>query len=132
MSTRCNIHFTETWGDGGQQNLLANVYQHSDGYPDGVLPELQEFFEAVEAQTSDTRFTDAQYLAAKFVVWQAWQMAKINGRFSFGEAESTVAPLDFLGVGVTQHDAGDGEYVYTVDCTNLDENGRPTVTYKER
>lgn len=28
-------------------------------------------------------------------------------------------------------DAGDGEYVYTVDCVRLDENGRPAVRIEE-
>lgn len=113
MSTRCNIHFTEH--DAG--TVVANVYRHSDGYPEGVLPDLQQFFTDVEDQTSDTRFDDPSYLAAKFVVWQAGQYAR-GGK-----------PLDFLSVGVSTADAGDGEYVYTVACSRPFSGGRPEVTW---
>ena len=108
MGTRSNIHFNG-WGE-----TQANVYRHWDGYPEAVLPDLRRFFETIESQTSDTRYNDPTYLAAKFVVFQAGS----EGR------------LDFTGVGVVLNDAGDGEYVYTVDCDNHDENGRPTVTYE--
>lgn len=109
MSTRCNIHFT--YGD----RVQANIYRHYDGYPEEVLPDLEKFFSEVEAQTSDTRFNDPSYLAAKFVVWQASQ-------YSLSEK-----PLAFLGIGVTQQDAEDGEYTYKVDCTRHDEKGHPIV-----
>jgi len=115
MSTRCNIHFT--WGS---QDTEANIYRHYDGYPDGVLPDLQKFFADVEAQTGDTRFNDASYLAAKFVVWQASQFAQDASK-----------PLAFLGLGVVPGDAGDGEYVYTVNCGKPGPDGRPEVTYRK-
>lgn len=119
MSTRCNIHFN--YADG---TIAANVYRHSNGYPDGVLPDLERFFADVEAQTSDTRFNDASYLAAKFVVWQAAEYA--NWRTS---KPGEVKPLNFLSVGVVMRDAGDGEYVYEV--TESRDGGRPTVTHRE-
>jgi hypothetical protein len=113
MSTRANIHFTHG------NSILANVYKHSDGYPEGMLPVLEKFFRAVEEQASDTRFSDPEYLAAKFVVYLAH------------EYPSPGEPLAFLGVGVVTRDAGDGEYIYTVDCGHLDAHGRPTVTHRE-
>jgi hypothetical protein len=119
MSTRANIHFTDRTGQ-----VAANIYRHSDGYPEGVLPDLEKFFDAVEAQVpNDTRFGDPEYLAAKFVVWQAWENAGI-----LASDPLQVAPLAFLSVGVTTEDAGDGEYVYTVTCHG---DGRPKVTYRE-
>ena len=108
MSTRCNIHFAYSTDEPPE----ANIYRHSDGYPEG-----EEFFTEVEAQTTDTRFNDPSYLAAKFVVWQAGQFAK----------HGSGQPLDFLSLGVTNKDAGDGEYVYTVICGN----GRPEVIHRE-
>lgn len=120
MSTRCNIHFTYD----GRDKVLANVYRHSDGYPDGVLPDLDKFFAAVEDQTEDTRFNDPTYLAAKYVVWQAGEYARYGDALAGGRP----APLAFLGVGVTTYDAGDGEYVYTVACKS---DGRPEVTSRE-
>lgn len=121
MSTRCNIHFTDRTGE-----VEANIYRHGDGYPEGVLPDLEKFFAAVEAQTRDTRYNDPSYLAAKFVVWQAWESAQAwAGVFSDSAAP---APLAFLSVGIMSQDAGDGAYVYTVTCHG---DGRPTVTYRE-
>ena len=124
MSTRCNIHFNYP---GGQ--TAANVYRHSDGYPDGVLPDLERFFVAVEAQTDDTRFGDPSYLAAKFVVWQAGEYAF---RYDFSSPDLKkipTEPLDFLGVGVMVHDAGDAEYLYEVTAST--DGGRPAVTHRE-
>jgi hypothetical protein len=119
MSTRCNIHFTQG------EKVRANIYRHSDGYPEGVLPDLDRFFEAVEKQTNgDTRFNDPEYLAAKYVVWQANEYAaySMNAMVDTGK----VRMLDFLSVGVTMQDASDGEYVYDVACEG---SGRPKVSY---
>jgi len=120
MSTRCNIHFGDRRD--GVFVTEANVYRHSDGYPDsqhGVPASLERFFAAVKEQTSDTRFNDPSYLAAKFVVWQA------------GEYASNGKPLDFLSVGIMARDAGDAAYIYEVDSNKLDANGNPTVIYRE-
>lgn len=118
MSTRCNIHFTASPDSPPE----ANIYRHSDGYPEGVLPDLEKFFAEVERQTEGgmggTRFSDPSYLAAKFVVWQAGEFAK------YGSGN----PLDFISLGITDQDAGDGEYVYTVVCSG---SGRPTVLHRE-
>jgi hypothetical protein len=117
MSTRASIHFTSK----GHEEIEANVYRHSDGYPDteyGVPADLDRFFQDVEKQTGgDTRFNDPSYLAAKYVVWQAGQYAGDKKR-----------PLSFLSVGVQVSDPGDIEYIYTVESQ---PQGRPVVTWKE-
>lgn len=114
MSTRCNIHFDQ------EGETIANIYRHSDGYPEAVLPDLQEFFAAVQEQTLDTRFSDPSYLAAKFVVWQAERFSR-SGR-----------PLNFLSLGIVNEDAKDGEWVYTVHCHNKwNEPGFPKVTHRK-
>jgi len=119
MSTRCNIHFVE--GDRRE----ANIYRHCDGYPDGdsgVIADLQSFFTQVKKECEKDmygcRFEDASYLAAKFIVWQAGQ-------------NSAPGSLAFGSLGVMGRDAGDAEYIYTVNCDELDHNGFPTVTYTE-
>jgi hypothetical protein len=116
MSTRCNIHFTY---DGDVQ---SNVYVHSDGYPDGIhgIPaRLKEFFAELESQTSDRRYGDPEYLAAKFVVWVAGQYARDPAK-----------PLEFLSVGVCLRDHADIEFVYTVECGTRGADSRPVVTWK--
>jgi hypothetical protein len=114
MSTRCTIHFAYGF------DTMAIVYRHHDGYPDGehgIVATLNKFFDAVEAQTADTRFGDPTYLAAKFVVYQAAEYSK----------DSSGKPLDFLSVGVCTEDPGDIAYRYLLDCKGRDEDGRPTI-----
>ena len=121
MSTRCIINF------GVGSSIDAKVYRHSDGYPDGILPDLKKFFKDVMAQTKDTWFDDPSYLAAKFVVWQASLYAqKLDDKFQYVPAEM----LDFTGVGICQENPGDIDYEYFVDCGHMDAKGRPTVTHK--
>lgn len=116
MSTRTNIHFCEG------ETIVANIYRHYDGSPEVVLKDLEQFFSDVEAQThGDTRFDDASYLAAKFIVWQAARYAAIDS--GFREAKE---PLNFLGLGVMHVDAGDGEYIYELLCEGRD---RPRVRW---
>lgn len=115
MSTRCVINFSRG------EDVVAKVYRHGDGYPDGasgVLSDLNKFFADVQSQTEDTRFNDPSYLAAKFVVWQAGQYTRKFGRL----------PLDFLGIGVCVDDP-DFQYSYTVDC-GKSEGGVPKVSYE--
>lgn len=118
MSTRCTINFVE--GD----MHVAKVYRHCDGYPEsesGVLADLERFFTTVEEQTRDTRFGDASYLAAKFVVWQAGQ-----------NASEVAKPLDFISLGILTRDPGDIEFVYKVDCGATDTKGHPVVSHRKK
>lgn len=129
MSTRANIHFN--YYDG---TVAANVYRHSDGYPDdkqgnGVLPDLERFFADVEKQTDNTRFNDATYLAAKFVVWQAGENARAYAFNYVLGRPAEVKPLNFLGVGIMLQDAGDASFIYEV--TESRDGGRPLVTYRK-
>lgn len=137
MSTRCVINFEDSYGK-------AKIYRHSDGYPEsdvGVLADLEKFFTAVEKQTKDTRFNDPNYLAAKFVVWQANENAKIDAQ-TFGRNPKTgeyerkqgrAKKLAFLGVGIIDRNPGDIEYEYTVHCDGSDPFNarRPKVTWRE-
>lgn len=94
----------------------ARIYRHYDGYPAGHGCDLQRFFAAVEAQTGDTRYGDASYLAAKLVVFLASEFA-----------DTMDAPLAFSGVGIIARDPGDIAYVYVIDCATMDDEGRPSV-----
>lgn len=110
MSTRCQVSFN----DGGQRCAL--IYKHHDGYPDtqhGMFQTIQGFFEEVEKQTSDTRFGDAEYLAAKFVVYLMENK------------------LDNLGCGVSMDLHDDIEFLYNVDCGDFTNEVRPLVSYDD-
>lgn len=127
MSTRCTIHFGHKRGQS-----TAIVYRHSDGYPSGMGADFTTFFDAVEAQTNDTRYSDPSYLAAKFVVWLAGEFA-ISGKFVgdeyVSESHRVEAPLRFLSVGILDRDPGDIEYRYWVICK---DGNRPEVLVQAR
>lgn len=59
MSTRCQLRFTESGSD-----RAAQVYRHSDGYPESVLSLLKHQQELLHA-TGTQR--DASYAAAQFI-----------------------------------------------------------------
>ncbi len=108
MSTSATINFM----DG--TTVKARVYRHFDGYD--IETDLQRFLDAVAKQCpGDTRFDDAEYLAAKYVVWQAGEYAKDKTK-----------PLVFNGVGVLNPYAEYGtEFTATVHC---DSEDRPEIT----
>lgn len=130
MSTRCNIHFVQ---DG---ITVANIYRHGDGYPRtscGVLADFKRFCQDVKAHTKGgmygNRFDDPAYLAAKFVVWQANENVRQVNRYNRQTKKPLRKRLDFISLGIMNEDAGDGAYVYTVDCGNLTKRGTPRITW---
>lgn len=58
MSTRTQLRFT------GPRGTTSQVYRHSDGYPNGVIPDLVQLFQVMK-ETGTVR--DAPYAAANFV-----------------------------------------------------------------
>lgn len=135
MGTRCNIHFN------GGKTVAANIYRHYDGYPGkvvdgreaeyGVLSDLLKFFTELLENVADNRLTDPTYLAAKFVVWQAKQNARTYKGMVDGEAEyEDNHYLDFLSLGICVADNDWSEYIYEVDCENLDAKGCPAIRVK--
>lgn len=132
MSTRCLIHFCRGKDTDGSWNVSATIYRHNDGYPEGVKPDLKQFFIDVDAQTDDRRFGDASYLAAKFVVWQANENNEIETKYLQAGAKN--GRLNFISLGIVPtniapKDIG-AEYEYYVDCSKKDAQGRPKVTHK--
>jgi hypothetical protein len=127
MSTRSTTHFISG------EHTAAIIYRHSDGYPEGHGKDLDRFFDDVEAQTSDRRYTDPSYLAAKLVVWLAREFALSFDAERGFVSHADTRPLDFISVGIVDSDPADIEYRYTIDCGQLNDNGagRPTVTCYE-
>lgn len=121
MSTRATIHFMRP----GAEKPTAIIYRHGDGYPEGLGKDLKKFVAEVKKQCADSmggmRFNDASYLAAKWVVWDAAQMAK----YSVEKKGDPIQPLNFISVGIVDQDPGDIEYRYTVVC-----DGKPTISHE--
>jgi len=138
MSTRAVVNFYNEYEvEGQRQNrdargrfasgkelvkvrkLNAKIYRHGDGYPDGLGKDLQTFLDHVKATLKDTRFNDASYLAAKWVVWDAGRMAKYQSYdCKTDEYLPVTNPLNFLSVGIMMEDPGDIEYSYDVICNS--------------
>ncbi len=126
MSTRSTINFIE---DG---QLMASVYKHSDGYPEGkhgVLKIMKRFFKKITKQTDDHRFNDSSYLAAKLVVHLAERYKKDTDEYRQQYNQQSGGSLDFLGIGliINPLNIGDAQHHYTVDCSKHKPNGYPTV-----
>lgn len=115
MGARLNTVFHH----GDKQNPSAVVYGHWAGdNPDDATETLNSFFDAVEKKTTDTRFGDASYLAAKYVVFLAGQYAHDKNK-----------PLDFLSVGVVRNAQDCGpECIAYVDCSSTN-GSRPTISF---
>lgn len=118
MSTRAKVHFI------CDEKIIATIYQHCDG--DSLGKDLLKFFAEVQNQVpNDTRFNDAAYLAAKFVVWDAHRMHDMGVEYGGKKKENY---LDFLSVGIVEGDYDDIAYIYTVNCEQMDDNGFPKIS----
>ena len=117
----------------------AAIYINGDGYPDdkfGVHQTFARFFTENEKQTKGTdygtRFEDASYLAARYIVWQS-----IENRLDYARHPNdgwpTDRPLGFISLGIVPIDRenSDIDYIYTIDCDNRDANGFPTVAQEQ-
>ena len=91
MSTRATIHFHYE----GDTKPTAIIYRHGDGYPDGLGKDLDQFVKELKENVEDNRLNDAAYLAAKWVVWDARQMANIGHSL-----DKEKHYLNFLSVGM--------------------------------
>jgi hypothetical protein len=119
MGARLNVVFHS----GNEAEPTCTIYGHWAGdNPEDAAQTLKQFFEAVEAQTNDHRYTDAGYLAAKYVVFLALECGNDPKR-----------PLDFLSVGCYR-DAQDcgPECIAFMDCGNIDPTTkRPTIRFED-
>lgn len=148
MSTRSQIRFvqetTYTNDDGTDETVTnaAQVYRHSDGYPDAVIPSLNQLHTLL-AETGTQR--DPAYVAANYIFLQKMKgmglyvgeqigdrpsldgddlLAVANDRDVSGLAELD-QPHFLLGYGVEEvgdiH--GDEEYIYVVDIGSRERFG---------
>lgn len=94
MSTRCQIGFYEKEEmDLNKFELL--IYRHSDGYPEGVLPELLPVLKDFDKNRG---LDDLEYASA-------WVVAKFKD--------------NYLNIGISRDFHGDIEYLYKVTPINL-------------
>jgi len=123
MSTRAVIKFNH-----GRSNV-AMVYRHGDGYVEGLGQSVFQFLHSCK-QLHDSRFRDASYLAAKWVVYDSQEYGKDTYRFRNEKRDGYT--LNFLSVGIVSREPGDIEFRYTIDCDKLNQHGLPPVKVEKR
>ena len=126
MSTRCQLEFQNVWTDkdGKEQIDRRTVYRHSDGYPEGVIPDLKSFLKWNKGRNSDV-----EYCAANFIYWSKRKLEDIYlgralgltekgepRRWDCKEAEEESSLIIKIGFGVCNNDElhGDIQYFYEV------------------
>ena len=124
MSTRCQIEFSSIWENDKKEKKTESilVYRHSDGYPEGAIPDLKNFLKWLGG-----RIEDLEYTAANFIYWSKrnFEERYYNTDWGGGKNKKWSIPQDFnsillIGFGICEKDSfhGDIEYFYTV-ITNL-------------
>jgi len=130
MSTRCHIEFKRIWNEKLKNGKVKKVeesrmvYRHSDGYPEGVVPDLKEFLE-----WNDGRNSDLEYMTANFIYWsKRWHeeryyhesygggMDKDGNKVPWHKKPQDMNSMLLLGFGVCEKNGfhGDMEYFYEV------------------
>lgn len=144
MSTRCQIQFEHTysWKEDGETISRTDkrmVYRHSDGYPEGVIPDLLAFH-----LWNLGRNGDIEYTVANFIYWSKRSMddsylkyyaekpqyKELDGeREKWNDLGRTNASHQHIGFGVGAPDEfhGDIDYFYEVV---LDEDVVKIRTYE--
>lgn len=123
MSTRSTAHFIDNSGA-----TQAIVYRHWDGYPEVAGRDILQFIETVKKNSpGDTRFTDPEYLAARYVAFLGDKFS-VTGAMDMGVwHEEKLPPYSFISVGVCMRDPGDIEYRYLINCgLSYDPSGQIT------
>ncbi len=117
MSTRCQILFQELHhgkdektGKEVETKWEAQIYRHSDGYPEGgVLVDLERFF-----RWNSDRNTDVSYTAANFIYFMKKDMEKYSKKDYMSEEASRFIKVGY-GVEKADHKIhGDEEYLYRI------------------
>jgi len=125
MATRSTTHFMFS-----AKETAAIVYRHWDGYPEVAGEAILRFLRTVKENTADTRFGDAEYLAARYVAFLADEFSSQQSFVDGVWVEKALPKYAFISVGVCMSDPGDIEYRYRVHCWDVPTSeGLPPVTY---
>lgn len=127
MSTRCMLgfyHSEETEERPDLEDPHTLIYRHSDGYPEGVLPDIIPML----VYFSKERGNDPQYQAARVLQYMMnmsdknaneWRMRQTNNEkkpFDIEKADT----YELLGYGISMELHGDIEYYYAIYPDRVD------------
>ena len=137
MSTRCQIEFmnisTREEKEGPEKGKLVKVvrrrtvYRHSDGYPEGVIPDLKEFL-----KWNEGRNFDLEYQAANFIYWSKKEMEKqIERDLDVAGGTSNVPEMKrrmiLTGHGICNNDEFHPDIVYYYEVISDSETREITI-----
>ena len=117
MSTRCQIQFIE-----GKHK--TQIYQHSDGYPEGIISQLKRVYAIV---TSTRNYRGPDYLAAQFIFLSKFERFQNNAMLGYADKH-----YELLGHGIEKPNGkihGDEEYLYKVTILS-DETWNVAISEK--
>ena len=125
MSTRCQIEFKHITKYVERKKPIIErrtVYRHSDGYPEGVIPDLKEFL-----IWNKGRNGDIEYQTANFIYWSKRRMEELffnknhageieDTNLKWSDNQPTNCSILHTGFGICENDGfhGDIEYFYEV------------------
>lgn len=117
VSTRSQILFQEIHlgkdektGKEVETKWEAQIYRHSDGYPEGgVLDDLERFF-----KWNSDRNTDVSYTAANFIYFMKKDMEKYSKEDYMTEEGSRHLKIGYGVEKADHHIHGDEEYLYRI------------------
>ena len=97
------------------ENYEVLLYRHSDGYPDGVLPELEKFLKFWEKARG---ITDTEYCGARLLQYMCNEMDGIYGKDFMLEDKNNLTGIYSYGICKNLH--GDIEYYYAIYPSAID------------
>ena len=107
MSTRCQIGIYSVRPSIARNDLgkyEALIYCHSDGYPEGIIPQIVPFIKRFK----EARGNDTEYLAARLL------------QYLCNEADRVIPEWSTIGFGLGHSLRGDIEYYYAVSPYYVD------------
>jgi hypothetical protein len=107
MSTRCQIQIKSQG-----EIYPCKIYIHSDGYPENILPFLEDFTNKFHGNRGD----DAEYFVAQYLIHLAIkEYEEQNKDPRYQQNPDYKIDKRYTGFGVSTEIHGDIEYLYTAD-----------------
>ena len=126
MSTRCQIEFKHIQQLNTKTKKIVErrtIYRHSDGYPEGVIPDLKLFL-----KWNSGRNGDIEYQVANFIYWSKRRVEEAyfnkkydgsieNSKLKWADNQQTNMSQLHTGFGICENDEYhcDIEYFYVVE-----------------
>lgn len=122
MSTRSQMRWIDC------DEVVATIYRHSDGYPDGengVIADLKKFIKWLTGGDQPRPIGDIEYASANWIYWNKKNTIEhLSGDCESDEEKKEIAERwEKIGFGICpntdEHIHGDTEYLYEFDGHNI-------------